>query len=153
MKSSPNLDDAPDRAAHAPSWSVGDLAGRFGLATHVLRYWEDEGLLTPQRDGGGRRRYGPDHLFRVAVILRNKAAGMSLTQIRVLLDASADDREAVLSAHVADLEQRMADMRRSREMTLHALRCQAHDIATCPRFKAAVQDLVDGASTAALPLA
>ena len=35
-------------------------------------------------------------------------------------------------------------MRRSREMTEHALRCRAHDIATCPRFSAIVEDLVSG---------
>jgi hypothetical protein len=32
-------------------------------------------------------------------------------------------------------------------MTEHALRCKAHDIATCPRFAAAVADLVDGTAT------
>lgn len=126
------------------SWSVGEAAQQFGLATHVLRYWEDEGLLDPERDGGGRRRYGEDDIVRVAVIVRNKAAGMSLEQIRVLLDAQAADRHAVLEGHLADLERRMADMRRSREMTEHALRCRAHDIATCPNFAAAVQDILDG---------
>lgn len=125
-------------------WSVGDLAGRFGLATHVLRHWEDVGLLSPARDSAGRRRYGQDEVLRVAVIIRSKAAGMTLEQIAVMLDAEADDRQAVLQAHVADLDRRMAEMERSREMTLHALRCGAHDIATCPRFKAAVSDLVEG---------
>ena len=125
-------------------WSVGDLAGRFGLAAHVLRHWEDVGLLTPARDSSGRRRYGQDEVVRVAVIIRSKAAGMSLEQIAVMLDADAADRHAVLQAHLDDLERRMQEMERSREMTEHALRCGAHDIATCPRFKAAVTDLVDG---------
>lgn len=125
-------------------WSVGDLAGRFGLATHVLRHWEDVGLLQPARDSAGRRRYGQEEVVRVAIILRSKAAGMSLEQIAVMLDAEADDRGAVLQAHVDELDRRMAEMERSREMTLHALRCTAHDIAMCPRFKAAVGDLVEG---------
>lgn len=59
-------------------WSVGDLAVRFGLETHVLRHWEAMGLLSPARDGAGRRRYGSDDAFRVATIIRSKAAGMSL---------------------------------------------------------------------------
>jgi hypothetical protein len=50
----------------------------------------------------------------------------------------------VLEGHIADLDRRMDEMRRSREMTVHALSCRAHDIATCPRFKAAVEDLVEG---------
>lgn len=128
-------------------WSVGEAASRFGLATHVLRHWEDQGLLAPERDGGGRRRYGSDDIVRIAVIVRNKAAGMSLDQIRILLDAQAAGRHAVLEAHLADLDARMADMRRSREMTEHALRCRAHDIVTCPNFAAAVRDVLDGVAS------
>jgi MerR family transcriptional regulator, copper efflux regulator len=125
--------------------SIGDIAERFGLATHVLRHWEAAGLLAPHRDAGGRRRYGSDDVYRVAVILRSKAAGMSLDQIQVLLDADARDRHAVLEAHVADLDRRMAEMVRSKEMTLHALECRAHDVSTCPNFRASVEDLMNGA--------
>ncbi len=124
--------------------SVGELAARFDLATHVLRHWEDVGLLAPQRDGAGRRRYGRADVFRVATIVRSKAAGMTLEQIQVLLDADAADRHQVLAAHVADLERRMEEMERSREMTLHALACRAHDVTSCPHFRAFVDDLVDG---------
>lgn len=139
MKSSPAGEET------VPVWSVGELADCFGLATHVLRYWEDEGLVTPDRDGGGRRRYGSEDLARVAIIVRNKAAGMSLAQIRVLLDSGAAGRHTVLEEHLADLERRMRDMEQSRAMTRHALECRAHNITTCPNFRAAVQDLIDGA--------
>lgn len=123
-------------------WSVGDVAAKFDLATHVLRHWEDVGLLRPARDGAGRRRYGVDDLSRVAVIVRSKDSGMSLDQIAVLLDAEAVDRHRVLQAHVDDLDRRMAEMERSREMTLHALSCRAHDVATCPNFQRFVADMV-----------
>ncbi|WP_322410419.1 MerR family transcriptional regulator [Microbacterium invictum] len=124
--------------------SVGDAAARFSLPTHVLRHWEDTGLLAPARDGGGRRRYGEADLVRIAVIVRSKAAGMSLEQIRVLLDDEAPERHRVLEAHLADLAERMAEMERSRRMTEHALRCRAHDIATCPRFREIVTGVVAG---------
>ena len=127
------------------TWSVGETAGRFGLETHVLRYWEDENLLHPARDGAGRRRYGRDDVVRVGVIVRSKAAGMTLEQVRVMLDAESYDRHRVLEAHIADLDRRMAEMAASREMTLHALSCRAHDIATCPGFQAHVKDVLDGA--------
>jgi MerR family transcriptional regulator, copper efflux regulator len=128
------------------SLSIGDAAARFGLETHVLRHWEDVGLLTPDRDPAGRRRYVPDDLVRIAVILRSKAAGMTLDQIAVMLDAGAADRHRVLEQHIADLDRRMAEMQRSRAMTEHALHCRAHDIATCPRFKEAVADILTGSS-------
>lgn len=125
-------------------WRVGELAERFGLATHVLRHWEEMGLLAPERDAGGRRVYGEADAYRVAAILSSKAAGMSLEQIRALLDATAADRRAALTAHLEDLEQRMAEMERSRHMTEHALECRAHDITECPRFRAHVAGIVAG---------
>lgn len=124
--------------------AIGDAAARFSLPTHVLRHWEDAGLLAPARDSGGRRRYSDDDLVRIAVILRGKWAGMSLEQIRVLLDDRAPERHRVLEAHLADLAARMAEMERSRLMTEHALRCQAHDISTCPRFREIVTGVVAG---------
>src|SRR5215213_4733939 len=134
----------------SPDWSIGEVADRFGLETHVLRHWEDVGLLAPSRDAAGRRRYDRDDVVRVATVIRSKAAGMSLDQILALLDSEAEGRHRVLGAHIADLDRRMEEMRRSREMTQHALRCRAHDIATCPRFSAILEDLLTG-SLAAFP--
>jgi MerR family transcriptional regulator, copper efflux regulator len=131
--------------------SVGEAAGRFGLETHVLRHWEDVGLLAPARDGAGRRRYRRDDVVRIAVIIRSKAAGMTLEQVAVLLDSESHDRHRVLQGHIDDLDRRMAEMQRSREMTEHALECRAHDIATCPHFRSRVEDLLDGSTAAFLP--
>jgi len=123
-------------------WSVGEVAERFGLPTNVLRHWESVGLLTPARDTADRRRYGEDEIVRIAVIQRSKAAGMNLEQIGVLLDDGSRGRHEVLYAHLADLDRRMEEMRRSKEMTEHAVRCTAHDITTCPRFRAGVEDVL-----------
>lgn len=123
-------------------WSVGDVAARFDLPTNVLRHWEAVGLLRPARDDAGRRRYGEDEVVRIAVIQRSKAAGMSLEQIAVLLDDGSAGRHEVLQAHLDDLDRRMQEMRLSREMTEHAMRCRSHDIATCPRFRASVADVL-----------
>ncbi|MDT9593087.1 MerR family transcriptional regulator [Nocardioides zeae] len=125
------------------TWSIGDAAARFGLETHVLRHWEDEGLVTPGRDAGGRRRYAEPDVVRIAAIVRNKAAGMSLEQIRVLLDSDAPGRQALLQAHLDDIAERMRSMELWQEMTEHALRCRAHDVTNCPRYKAFLSDLLD----------
>ncbi|MFI0804087.1 MerR family transcriptional regulator [Amycolatopsis lurida] len=61
--------------------SVSEVAARFGLATHVLRHWESVGLLKPAR-AGDRRRYDDNDLYRIAIILRSKEAGLSLEGIR-----------------------------------------------------------------------
>lgn len=132
-------------AAGSLNLSIGEVAARFDLATHVLRYWEDEGLLSPRRDASGYRRYGPDEVVRIAVILRNQVAGMTLDQIGALLDADRPGRRTVLEEHLRTLDERERELDRSRMMTEHALRCEAHDIAACPRFSAMVADVVDGA--------
>jgi MerR family copper efflux transcriptional regulator len=153
MKASPGLGNESSACdievnmkvlSRAESWTIGDLAGKVGVPTHVLRHWESLGLLEPQRDASGYRRYGRDDLVRVVAIQRNKAAGMTLEQIGVLLDSGAAGRHEVLTAHLKDIEDRMQALERSRAMTEHALACRAHDVAACPRFASTVADLVEG---------
>jgi len=132
------------KSSATSSWTVGAVAERFALPTNVLRHWEAVGLLAPQRDAAGRRRYGRDDVVRVAVILRSKAAGMSLDQIAHLLERDMAGRHRVLQEHIDDLDRRMAEMRRSKAMTEHALNCSAHDISTCPRFRAELADVLEG---------
>lgn len=130
-------------------WSVGEVAAKFDVGTHVLRHWEDRGLLRPARDPAGRRVYGADDIRRVAVIVRSKLAGMSLEQIAGLLDSEAPGRHALLADHLADIERRIAALSLSREMTEHALRCRSHDITTCPRFRQRLDVLLGEAADGA----
>jgi len=125
-------------------FSVGEVAAQFDVPTNVLRHWETVGLLDPVRDAAGRRRYDRDDVVRVAVIQRSKLAGMSLDQIRVLLDSEARGRHEVLEAHIADLDRRMEEMRLSRAMTMHAFECKEHDVTSCPSFRGWVDDLLAG---------
>lgn len=125
-------------------WTVGQVAERFDLPTNVLRHWEAVGLLTPARDSADRRRYVRDDVVRVAVIQRSKAAGMSLDQIRTLMDSEARGRHEILEAHIADLDRRMEEMRQSREMAQHAFSCKEHDVTSCPGFRKHVKDLLTG---------
>ncbi|WP_344004419.1 MerR family transcriptional regulator [Streptomyces thermocarboxydovorans] len=107
--------------------SIGALAERFGLATHVLRHWEAMGLLTPVRDAAGRRRYGSADLTRVAVILRAKEAGLSLRSIRSLTAAGDPARRRdILSAEAEALRSRIAAAQASLDLIECALGCD-HD--------------------------
>ncbi|TIC88959.1 MerR family transcriptional regulator [Nocardioides sp. GY 10113] len=128
-------------------WTIGELAARFDLPTNVLRHWEGQGLLSPDRDPAGRRYYVEDDAYRVAVILSSKAAGMSLDQIAGLVDGSSEGRHRLLTEHLADLDRRQEEIERSRHLTRHALECSSHDVATCPGFQSYVADIVSGATT------
>lgn len=125
-------------------WSIKALAQRVGVATHVLRHWEDVGLLDPPRDANGYRRYCRADLTRALVIRRSQAAGMSLPQIRVLLQTDAGERGEALRQHLDRLDRLAHEIERSRAMVQHALECRSHDIATCPQFAAYVSDVADG---------
>jgi MerR family copper efflux transcriptional regulator len=119
--------------------SIGEVAARFGLATHVLRHWESMGLLSPRRVSASRRRYRDSDLYRVAVILRAKEAGFSLEEIRELVAAREPaDRTAILRRRRAELTTRIAAAQASLELIDCALDCDHEDIAECPHFQATV---------------
>jgi DNA-binding transcriptional MerR regulator len=74
-----------------PSWSISDLAAEFALTTRAIRFYEDEGLLAPQRRGQARI-YGERERTRIKLILRGKRLGLALAEIREILDLY-DSRE------------------------------------------------------------
>lgn len=113
--------------------SIGEVAARFGLPTHVLRYWETQGLLTPARTGD-RRRYSDAALRRVAAILVSKEAGFGLADIRAMLAAgSAPARGAVMARHRERLQARIARAQAALDML--GGDCPHVDIMTCPHFQ------------------
>jgi MerR family copper efflux transcriptional regulator len=120
--------------------TIGELADRFGLATHVLRHWEAVGLLTPARRVSGRRRYAPDALGRVAFIQVCKELGFGLEQVRAMLDTTDPAaRKEVLARHDAELERRIRSATTARELIGHGLRCPAPDFMECPNFLAGLE--------------
>ena len=130
-------------------YSIGELADRFGLATHVLRHWEDMGLLTPARRVASRRVYGPAHVTRVAEILLGKDAGFSLEQLRELFTApDRKQRREVLRSQLTQVRERIARLTLSQTLLEHGLRCRHQDYQACPHFQAMVLARVDGVDLA-----
>ena len=125
--------------------TIGELAERFDLRPHVLRHWEASGLLAPAERVNGRRRYTTRHIARVAMIVRGKAAGFSLEQLRDVLDArDAETRHALLQDHYAELERRIREIEASRTLLEHAMSCRADDFTQCPGFSRLVEALNEG---------
>ncbi|ADB31612.1 transcriptional regulator, MerR family [Kribbella flavida DSM 17836] len=125
-----------------PRLGIGDLAARCGVATHVLRHWEDVGLLSPAARVSGRRRYDESHVARVVMIQRGKAAGMSLEQLGRMFDASGvAERRAVLAEQHAKLDERIRAAQESKRLVDHALSCEAPDFVECPHFQRLVAEL------------
>ncbi|MBN8814699.1 MAG: MerR family DNA-binding transcriptional regulator [Sphingomonas sp.] len=80
----------PSNAAIEPladreDFSISDLSAEFGVTARALRFYEDEGLIAPERRGT-QRIYSHRDRARLAWILRGKRVGFSLTDIRELID-------------------------------------------------------------------
>jgi DNA-binding transcriptional MerR regulator len=99
-------------------FSIGDLAREFDVTPRAIRFYEDQGLLAPRR-AGQRRIYTPRDRTRLKLTLRGKRLGLTLSEIRELIDMYEPGRDerpqlerflAVLEAHKASLLQQQADI-------------------------------------------
>ena len=99
-------------------FSISDLAREFDVTPRAIRFYEDQGLLSPRRDGQ-RRIYTPRDRTRLKLTLRGKRLGLSLSEIRELIDMYEPGRDerpqlerflAVLDSHKASLSQQRADI-------------------------------------------
>jgi DNA-binding transcriptional MerR regulator len=78
--------DANGAGAAVPeTFSISDLAREFALTTRAIRFYEDEGLLAPLREGRSRV-YTERERVRIKLILRGKRLGLALSEIRELFD-------------------------------------------------------------------
>ena len=73
-------------------YSISDLASEFGVTTRTIRYYEELGLLNPERSEGGRRLYSSSDLTRLKLVLRGKRFGFSLEEIREMILLFDEDR-------------------------------------------------------------
>lgn len=71
--------------AQRDSFTISDLAAEFGVTARALRFYEDEGLISPKRQGLARI-YSRRDRARLAWILRGKRVGFSLADIREMID-------------------------------------------------------------------
>jgi len=100
----------------APTYSISDLAQEFALTTRAIRFYEDEGLLSPRRRGLSRI-YGERERTRIKLILRGKRLGLTLAEIREILDLydsrEGDRRQLMRFLEVLDHRRRQLEVQRS----------------------------------------
>ena len=99
-------------------FSISELAQEFDVTPRAIRFYEDQGLLAPRREGQ-RRIYTPRDRTRLKLTLRGKRLGLTLAEIRELIDMyepGRDDRaqlerfREVLESHRKSLLQQRADI-------------------------------------------
>jgi len=68
----------------APTFAISDLAREFGITPRTIRFWEDQGILSPEREGG-KRVFTRRDRARLKMALRGKRLGLSLAEIKDLI--------------------------------------------------------------------
>lgn len=132
MSIEPNeeLSEAGRRGDRAKTFTIGDLAREFGVTLRTLRFYEDRGLLAPRRDGTARI-YDARDRARLAVILKGKQLGFTLTEIRAMVAEErggeipaanlklsldqVDDQIAHLEQQRVDIEQALVELKAHRD--------------------------------------
>jgi MerR family transcriptional regulator, copper efflux regulator len=102
---------------------IGDLAGKAGLSAKTIRFYEQAGLMpAPPRTAAGYREYPPEALDRLTFIGHAQTAGFTLAEIRDVLDIrdSGDPPcrhvSTLIGQHLAQVEQRIAELTRTHEV-------------------------------------
>ena len=115
-------------------FTIGELASAFALSPRAIRFYEDQGLLAPER-AGTQRVYTKRDRARLQLILRGKRLGFSIADIREFLDlydaGGGNRRQMAMTlertrARIADLQQQLEDI----TITLAELRDMEGDIAS-----------------------
>ncbi len=121
----------------SPTFTISQLAQEFDLTTRAIRFYEDMGLLAPERSGPGARQriYSARDRTRLTLTVRAKRLGLSLTEVKDILDMYDSPRDtapqlqkflAVLGSHRAQLETRLAEVQTNlAEVRIHEKQARA----------------------------
>jgi DNA-binding transcriptional MerR regulator len=126
------------KAAEDRTWTVGELADDLGVTTRTLRFYESEGLISPGRTGANRV-YDHRDRARMRLILRGKRFGMSLAEIREIVemyDGAATSERRQLEKLLVRLDEISADLR-ARQRDLAKTVSEVNDAANKARERLA----------------
>ena len=118
--------------------TVGEVAGRSGVATSALRFYEEQGLIQSQRTESGHRRYQRAVLRRIAFIVFAQKVGLTLEQVRAELaklpqDAvpARADWARLSSTWRARIDERIAELQRLRDTLSSCIGCGCLSLTEC----------------------
>ena len=130
-----------------PLLTIGEVAQRAQKRPSAIRYYEEIGLLPEPIRISGRRHYSRETIRRLAVIETGQRAGLTLDEIKLLLDASANDKDAIDRLREV-AERKLPEIRALIERTEYvkswleaAAVCRCPSLDDCPLFDDAAAGL------------
>jgi Cu(I)-responsive transcriptional regulator len=127
--------------------NIGDVADRSGLPPKTIRYYEEIGLVTPQRATNGYRSFRDSDLHKLTFLGHARSLGFSIEDCRALLALYEDETRAssdvkrIAKDHLSRIDRKIADLAAMRETLSHLVRaCAGDDRPDCP----ILQGLEDG---------
>ena len=121
--------------------SIGELARRTGLAHSAIRYYEDEGLVHPERTAAGQRRFLRSDIRRLSFVMIAQRLGFSLARVRELLHDLPERRTpdksdwARISTEIrGELDERIAQLERLRDTLDGCIGCGCLSLKTCALY-------------------
>lgn len=101
------------------TYTITELAAEFDITARAIRFYEDRGLITPRREGinGRSRIYSARERTRLKLTLRGKRLGLTLSEIKNLVDMYESPKDTVVQAEhfLAVLAQHREVLERQRE--------------------------------------
>lgn len=118
---------------------VAEAAGRSGLPAKTLRYYEDIGLITPQRSANGYRDYDEGDVVQLLFIRRARQMGFAIADCRQLLSLFEDegresaDVKSIAARHLEHIDARINEMKALRSNLARLVEaCHGDERADCP---------------------
>ena len=131
----------PGRHLAKRGLSIGYVADRTGLPQSAIRYYEDEGLVTPDRNAGGHRRYARADIRRLSFVMISQGLGFTLAEIRAALAGLPEHRTPnkadwarISRSFGAVLDQRIDRMQALRARLDGCIGCGCLSLKTCTLF-------------------
>lgn len=119
--------------------NIGDVSARSGLPPKTIRYYEDIGLIRPQRSENGYRAFSQADLHKLAFLGRARTLGFSIEDCRVLMDLYEDETresaqvKAVARQHLRSIDDKISQLQAMRDTLSHLVdACHGDDRPDCP---------------------
>ncbi|MCZ4288249.1 Cu(I)-responsive transcriptional regulator [Hoeflea alexandrii] len=119
--------------------NIGEASGATGLPVKTIRYYEDIGLIKPDRAANGYRDYGGKDVHRLAFIQRSRSLGFTIDECRSLLslyedkERASSDVKALALDKIREIDRKLGELK-SLRATLKTLaeHCHGDDRPDCP---------------------